>query len=66
MPIWGFRKMAEEKKRVYRPVPDEEFDRYLAFDLKGLVVRARLLVTDKTPVLKAEEDSIMDVEPIVL
>ncbi|MDO4176813.1 MAG: hypothetical protein Q4D99_04980 [Bacillota bacterium] len=64
--IWGFRKMAEEKKRVYRPVPDEEFDRYLAFDLKGLIVRARLLVTDKTPVLKAEEDSIMEVEPIVL
>ncbi|MCQ2545845.1 MAG: hypothetical protein MJ144_05385 [Clostridia bacterium] len=64
--IWGIRKRIEEKNRVYNPVPDEEFDRYLDFDIKGLIVRARLLVTDKTPVLKNEEDSIMDVDPIVL
>lgn len=64
--FFGIRKLLEEKKRVYKPVPDEEFDRYLDFDIKGLIVRARLLVTDKTPVLKNEEDSIMDVEPIVL
>lgn len=64
--IWGFRKMAEEKTHVYRPVPDEEFDRYLAFDIKGLIVRAKLLVTDKTPDLKEDRDSIMDVDPIVL
>ena len=64
--IWGFRKLKEEKTRVYRPVPDEEFDRYLAFDLKGLVARARLLVADKTTVLKNGEDSIEGIDPIVL
>lgn len=64
--VWGFRKMTEEKNRVYNPVPDEEYDRYLDFDIKGAIVRARLLVTDKTPDLKEERDSIMDVEPVVL
>lgn len=64
--FWGLRKRLEEGRRVYNPVPDEEYDRYLEFDLKGLIVRARILVTDKTPVLKNEEDSILDVDPIVL
>ena len=64
--IWGFMKMAKERRRIYRPVSDEEFDRYLAFDLKGLTTRARMLVTDKTPHLKEGKDSIEDVEPVIL
>lgn len=64
--IWGIQKRREEKSRVYRPVPDAEFDRYLEFDLKGLVNRARMLVAEKTTVLKNGEDSIEGIEPIVL
>ena len=64
--IWGISKLKEEKQRVYRPVPDEEFDRYLDFDIKGLINRARIVVTEATPVLKSGEDSIEEADPIVL
>ncbi len=64
--IWGFRKILEEKKRIYKPVKDEEYDKYFAFDLKGLAVRARMLVTDKTPILKDGKDSIEGIDPIIL
>ena len=64
--IWGFLKRREEKTRVYRPVPDEEFDRYLEFDFQGLIKRARLVVAEATTVIKNGEDSIEGVDPILL
>ena len=64
--IWGLKKVLHERRRTYKPVKDEEFDKYFAFDIEGLKVRARFLVTDKTMRLKDEEDSIENVSPIVL
>jgi len=64
--FFGFRKMIEESKHVYKPVPDEEFDRYLAFDLKGLATRAQFIVKEATDDLLQGRDSIEGIEPILL
>lgn len=64
--VWGLIKHLKERKKEHKPVEDEEYDRYLAYDMKALSIKARQIVNSKSePILKGN-DSIDEVEPIIL